>query len=213
MKKSIIIGLTGQTGSGKSTVCSFALSKGAAVINADSVAREVVQKGSRCLAQLAEAFGGDIIKSSGELDRKLLAKRAFSDKEKTGLLNSITHPFIIKSTAEKAEELRNQGYQIIVFDAPQLFESGADKICDVIVTVTAPEEIRLERIIRRDGLAPEEARLRMNAQLDEEYFRENSDYLIDGSKSIDEVKQEIGIVLEKIMSEKMRHNEKEAPDE
>ena len=71
----------------------------------------------------------------------------------------------------------------------------------------------LERIIRRDGLAPEEARLRMNAQLDEEYFRENSDYLIDGSKSIDEVKQEIGIVLEKIMSEKMRHNEKEAPDE
>lgn len=213
MEKSIIIGLTGQTGAGKSTVCSLALGKGAAVINADSIAREVVQSGSRCLSQLAAAFGEDIIKSSGELDRRLLAKRAFSDKEKTELLNSITHPYIIRNTKEKAEKLKAQGYSMIIFDAPQLFESGADLICDVIISVTAPEKLRLERIILRDGLSLEEAGLRMKAQHDEEFFREKSDYIIDGSESLDNVKKTVGEVLDKIMSKPLRLKEKEASDE
>ena len=192
--KKIFIGLTGQTGAGKSTVCEMAEGLSCSVINADKVAREVMGKNSDCLKRLAEFFGSDIILPDGNCNRKLLAKRAFASRENTDILNSITHPAIIERVREYID-IYSKESDIIIFDAPQLFESGGDKICDRIISVVAPFEVRLERIMSRDGISKEDALLRMNVQYDEEFFRSKSDYIIDGSQSIEQVKYQFKKII------------------
>ena len=191
--KNRVIGLTGQTGAGKSTVSAMAESYGCYIINADKVAREATAKNSECLKRLAEFFGNDIIDSNGECVRKLLAQRAFSSKENTDMLNSITHPMIIRRISE---------YKTVIIDAPQLFESGCDKLCDKIIAVTAPRSVRLERIIMRDGISEKDALLRINAQHDEEYYTSQADFVIDGSMSIEDVERKLKSILEKISANK-----------
>ena len=177
--KKIFIGLTGQTGAGKSTVCEAAEELSCRVINADKVAREVMGKNSDCLKRLAEFFGNDIILPDGNCNRKLLAKRAFSSRENTDILNSITHPAIIERVREYID-IYSKESDIIIFDAPQLFESGGDRLCDVIIAVTAPEKTRLDRIMQRDGIGESAARLRMSAQHGEDFFRSRADFVING---------------------------------
>ncbi len=187
--KKLIVGLTGQTGSGKSTVSKYAESLGCAVVDADSVAAETLTMGSDCLKRLAEIFGYDIIDSSGFCKRKLLAERAFSSRKNTDLLNSVTHPWIINRCREYIEELMHKDYDVILFDAPQLFESGGDRLCDYIIAIVADRNIRLKRILRRDGISEKDALLRINAQYNEEYYTKNSDYIIDGGQDINLVKE------------------------
>ena len=194
-QRHIVIGLTGQTGAGKSTVCGFAEKLGAAVVNADCVAREVMQPGSPCLEELAKVFGKDILQEDGSLKRKLLAKRAFSDKEKTELLNSISHPFITARAKAYIEKLKKEGIRIIIYDAPQLFESGGDSLCDKVATVTAPEEVRIQRIMKRDNISRGEAELRNSAQHDEKFFIEHSDYIIDGAREPEKVQESVRQML------------------
>lgn len=177
-EKRFIIGLTGQTGAGKSTVAKILEENGLFIINADSVAREVVEKGEPTLLKLANSFGDDILNSDGTLNRKLLASRAFSSRENTDLLNSITHPAITERIRLKISQAFENGEKAVVIDAPQLFESGENEMCDIIVTVAAPLEIRLHRIMNRDGVTEDEAALRINAQLSEEYYINNSDIVI-----------------------------------
>lgn len=174
-----LIGLTGQTGAGKSYVGECFKKAGFNIIDADYYAKLITQKNSEIFPQLQAQFGQDII-VNGELDRKLLAKRAFSSPENTKALNSIMHPAILKKCVEAAE-------YPAVFDAPQLFESGADKYCAKIVSVVAPKELRLERIMKRDSITQDEALLRMNAQYSEEFFRQNSDFtVINDGRNIEE---------------------------
>ena len=112
--KAIVVGLTGQTGAGKSTVAGYLEELGCGVINADAVAREAVKSGSECLKKLAGAFGEDVINEDGSCNRRLLAKRAFSSRENTELLNSLTHPWIISRTKEYIEGLCHKGYDMII---------------------------------------------------------------------------------------------------
>ena len=177
----MIIGLTGQTGAGKSTVCEFLREKGLFIVDCDKVARNVTEKGSKTLDLLAEAFGGDIILSDGTLNRKELASRAFQSAEKTALLNSITHPEIINAINNVIKEHKNEN---IILDAPTLIESGAYKLCDKIVSVLADANIRKERIIARDDISYAEAEKRMSAQKDDSFYKEYSDAVIfnDGDK-------------------------------
>ena len=173
-----IVGLTGLTGAGKSFVArSIAEKTGAAIVDCDLIAREVVEPGSPVLDKLAEHFGGDIVKD-GVLDRALLASRAFADPASTELLNSLTHPEIIRLTLERAEQLA-ETHDTVLIDAPQLFESGLDRYCDRIVAVVAPKKTRLRRIMERDGLTREEALRRMSRQLDEEEIVRRSDEVIE----------------------------------
>ena len=176
--KKIFIGLTGQTGAGKSTVCEMAEALSCSVINADKVAREVMGKNSDCLKRLAEFFGSDIILPDGNCNRKLLAKRAFASRENTDILNSITHPAIIERVREYID----------------IYSKESD-ISDRIISVVAPFEVRLERIMSRDGISKEDALLRMNVQYDEEFFRSKSDYIIDGSQSIEQVKYQFKKII------------------
>ena len=174
-----IIGLTGPTGSGKSTVAKYLTEKyGAAHIDCDLIAREIMQKNSPVLFQLAEVFGEDIIKPDGELDRGLLASRAFATKEGTKRLNSITHPIITSKALAKVKDFTLEGKTAVLLDAAAIFESKIDKLCAFTVVVTAPEETRLDRIMFRDSISREKALQRMNAQLSNAEYEAKADVVI-----------------------------------
>lgn len=180
----MIIGITGQTGSGKSTVCRYLSENGFFVCDCDAVAC-AVRNDAFIKARIAEAFGNDVVGENGELDRKELARRAFSSKESVGVLNSIMHPEILKRAFETMRNALENGYEYAVLDAPQLFESGADKLCDIIVSVTADKDKRLDRILMRDGISEKEAQARLDIQYDDAFYIEKSDFVIRNNDSDD----------------------------
>ncbi len=198
--KSKVIGLTGQTGAGKSTVSHMIgeMVSGTKIIDADKVAREALTNGSDCLKRLAKLFGCDIIRDDGSCDRKLLAQRAFSSEKNTSMLNEVTHPWIIARIEELIIRYRSEQCSMIVLDAPLLYESGGDALCDCVAAVTAPENVRLKRIIDRDGLTEQEALLRIKAQHQEQYYRSKVDFVIDGSLPPDEVRRQTELLLQRI---------------
>lgn len=187
MKKYKIIGLTGQTGAGKSTVSKVFEKIGAAVVDADKLVAELYTPDSICLKVLSAEFGADVILQDKSLDRKKLAQRAFASKEKTELLGKLIHPFVISLFLEKVESFVKNDKKLILFDAPQLFESRAYVVCDYIISVVADEEIRTKRIMSRDNISEEMAKSRINAQLSENYFKDNSDFILENNGSQDEL--------------------------
>lgn len=191
MRRAIKVGLTGQTGAGKSVVAEELKKYGFAVIDADEIAALVTEKGSPILPRLSENFGPDIIKEDGTLDKSLLATRAFSNPEYTKMLNEITHPEICRLILKKVNGAFFDGYEAVIIDAPQLFESRLSYDCNFIVSVVAPEELRLKRIIERDGLAEADARRRMSAQLPEEFFRAHSDLVIENDGDLETLKEKV----------------------
>lgn len=169
-----IIGLTGPTGSGKSSFAALAEQNGISVIDCDKVSRKVTESGSECLLKLAEAFGNDIIKD-GVLDRKLLASRAFGSPEKKALLEEIIFPFILDSVLNK---INNAKSNTVLLDAPTLYESGINELCGSVVAVLSDGEIRKQRIIKRDSLTEEQAALRMSAGKPDNFYLERADYIV-----------------------------------
>ena len=191
MRKAIKVGLTGTTGAGKSTVAEGLKKYGYAVIDADLIARIATERSSPLLPQLAEAFGADIINEDGSLNRKLLADRAFRSDFERNTLNSITHPEIIRLIEKKVQGAFWDGYEAVIIDAPQLFESGLAKSCNLVISVVAPEDVRLRRIMERDEMTEESARKRIRAQLPDDYFRQNSDFVIENTGNEEELKEKI----------------------
>ena len=191
-----LIGLTGQSGAGKSTAAELFEENGMTVINADALVAEIYESSPACLKSVAASFGADIINPDGTLNRKLLARRAFESKENTALLGAIVHPFVIAETLKILKTLSGT----VVFDAPQLFESNMDAVCDVIVSVTADEGVRAGRIIERDGLTREQARERISAQHSEEFFRSHSDYILENNGNILRFKAQTSALIEKIQA-------------
>ncbi|MBR1762846.1 MAG: threonylcarbamoyl-AMP synthase [Eubacterium sp.] len=189
LRKPFTIGITGQTGAGKGYVCSRLKDLGFKIIDSDSVARRLTEKGSPLLFELQKAFGEDILEN-GELNRALLASRAFAGKKETEKLNRIMHPAII-------EECKKQSEMLCVLDAPQLFEAKADGLCYKIICVTAPLETRLSRIMERDNISKEQAMQRINAQYDEKFYIDRSDYVIYNNG--DNIITHINKILEEIL--------------
>lgn len=173
-----IIGITGQTGAGKSTVCKTLAARGVHHIDADAVAKSLYQKGAPILSELQTAFGRQILTADGELDKKALAAAAFSTPEATARLNAIVHPAVTEKIRELLDTKRNSGVKSVIIDAISLFESGENALCDRTVGVVAPEEVRLARIVARDNLTKEEALLRMGAQKDESFYVEHCDAVL-----------------------------------
>ena len=201
MRDHKIIGLTGISGSGKSTVSKIFAENGCAVIDADVIAREVLDKNSICQKLIQIYYGDDIIDSIGQINRKKLGKTVFSDKQKLALLNSITHPFIISEAFKHIKNYKNMGCKFIIFDAPQRFESKADVICDFIISVTAPYDVCFERIRKRDNLSNDEIKKRLDCQYSDEYFKDKCDYIIDNRSSFRQLKNEILKLLELLKME------------
>lgn len=194
----MVVGLTGQTGSGKTTVCNAFENNGFTVINADMIARKVVDKGSPCLAELEDCFGKEILTADGDLNRKYLSKIVFNDKCKLEQLNSISYPYITSEILNQIRINSDMGNKLILLDAPTLFESRADDFCELIISVVAKYDIRLQRIISRDGLSKEEAENRMNSQHDEKFFVENSDFIIKNNKDLNNLSAVAKEVSDKI---------------
>ena len=157
-----LVALTGGIAAGKSTVAKRWVENGAIEIDADDLAREVVEPGSTGLQQVTEAFGASVLAESGELDRKALAKIIFEDPEKRELLNSILHPLIRQRTRELLEQLRNE--EIVVYSVPLLVETSVDHDFNLVVTVEAPEDEQIRRLVTSRGLSEIEAISRIASQ-------------------------------------------------
>ncbi|MDD7646022.1 MAG: dephospho-CoA kinase [Ruminococcus bromii] len=182
----MIVGLTGQTGAGKSTVSKILAERGCTVIDCDGVTRDPALYSGACLEELQKAFGRDIIEPDGSLNRRLLANRAFADEASAATLNRITHPVIYSRLCAEIDACRKAGARLIVLDAPTLFEAGADRLCRRVVSVVAEESVRLERIMRRDGLREAEAKRRMHAQQTDAFYADRSDFVLDNTVSVSE---------------------------
>lgn len=188
--KNIVLGLTGQTGAGKSTLCQYLQQKGCAVIDADQVARNVVEKGSACIADIVLEFGVEYLTMDGNLNRRKLAESVFTDKAKLKKLNDIMFPYIINMICEKIEQAKEADGGIILLDAPTLFESGCDKFCDRVVSVIASQDVRCHRIIERDGLSEEEAMHRITAQHNDAFYVERSWTVVQNNGDVSDLQQQ-----------------------
>lgn len=193
-----IIGLTGPTGSGKSSFSALAENKGIYVIDCDKISRQVTDRDSECLLKLSEAFGEDIIKD-GELDRKLLAARAFSDEGKKKLLEDIIFPFILSSVLEKIKKSESE---TILLDAPTLYESGINELCGDVIAVLSDKNIRKQRIIKRDSLTEEQADIRINAGKNDDFYLQKTKYIIYNNSTETEFLGKCEEILNILMEEK-----------
>ncbi len=181
----LTVGLTGQSGAGKGEFSRiFKSFQGVYCLDTDITAREVVEKGKPCLKELCDYFGNEILCDDGTLDRKKLASVAFADKDKHEMLNKITHFYVIREIKQWLCDIKNEGARVAIIDAPLLFESGADALCDVTVGVTAPYTTRLKRVIKRDGIDKKSAKLRLDSQPGDEFFEEKRDYIIANNGSL-----------------------------
>lgn len=194
-----VIGLTGQSGAGKTTVSEVFRLNGFAVINCDIVARQVTEPGSECSKELAKHFP-DCFDKAYKLDRQGLANEVFSDKAKLELLDGIVYPHINELIKQRISELSEE-YQYILLDAPTLFEAGADKLCDIIVAVTADKDARLQRITERDGISKELAEKRFSSQHSEEFFEKKCGYVIRNNGSREKAEKETLEII-KLIKEK-----------
>lgn len=170
-----IIGITGGSGSGKTTVAKLFEKKNMYRIDADAVAREVVEKGSPALEKIKYEFGSGVIRPDGTLDRKALADIVFNDTQKLEKLNNITHGYII----ERIDRLLSQcDCEWAIIDAAALFESGLDEKCDAVIAVVADTAVRKKRIMERDNMDEKSAEARIKAQKEVKFYVIDSDFVI-----------------------------------
>ncbi|MED3661961.1 dephospho-CoA kinase [Ureibacillus terrenus] len=193
----MIIGLTGSIASGKSTVSKMLKEYGFPIVDADVVARQVVEPGSETLNKIAEAFGKEVLTETGELDRKKLGSIIFNDEEKRQLLNSVIHPAIRKEMLRQRDEYLAKGEKTVIMDIPLLFESKLQHFVDKILVVAVSEEVQLERLMKRNQLSEEEAKARIRSQLPMPVKVQGADAVIDNNGTIEETRRQ----LEKILKE------------
>ncbi|MCI8332144.1 MAG: dephospho-CoA kinase [Clostridiales bacterium] len=200
VKTGKIMGLTGGIGAGKSYAAALFVQRGFALIDADEVSRKIYQKGGKCYFEVIECFGRAILDNEENIDRKALAAIVFQDQEQLDKLNQIAHRHIMILIQKQVDALREKGNRYILLDAPQLFEAGADRMCDFVVSVIAPEALRLERVIRRDGVKAEQAMARMRMQYDDAFFTAHSDYVIYNDEKHD-LAEQINKICSEVMEE------------
>lgn len=177
----LIIGMTGPSGAGKSVISSLFARYGVPSINTDEVYHDLLVPPSVCLDELVEHFGKAILAEDGRLDRAALAARVFAPGAEAELasLNAITHRHVLTEVRVRCASFASDGVSAVVVDAPQLYESGFDAECDRVLAVLAPPDVRLSRIMRRDGLTLSAATARLRAQKPDGFFIARADAVID----------------------------------
>lgn len=194
-KEISVIGLTGQSGAGKSTVSAILRAEGLAVLDADAISNRVSAKES--FLKEVKRFFPECVSDSG-LDRRAAASIVFNSPEKMRLYESLIFPYITKMIFSEIKRLSDEGEKIVVLDAPTLFESGLDKICDMIISVVAPMDVKIRRILERDGIPLELVTSRLSSQKSEDFFELRSDYVIENSSDFNELERKAAFVAEKI---------------
>ena len=187
-----IIGLTGGSGTGKGTFAALLRDKGAGWVDADAVYRTLCAQNREMLAALDAAFGG-VLDENGAPDRPKLARIVFADPAKLRQLNEITLPYIRTASLD---EMRAQGdCPFVLYDAPTLFEAGADDLCERIIGVLADTEVRVQRIMARDGLDEAAARARIGAQPDADFYRARCDYIVENNDDLADLQRQADAIL------------------
>jgi dephospho-CoA kinase len=197
----MILGLTGGIATGKSTVASMLRERNIPVIDADQIARQVVEPGKPAYRAIVEHFGKQILLPDGTLDRKKLGEIIFSNEAERQVLNSIVHPEVRKMMREQAEQAIRAGEPIIVMDIPLLFESKLRHMVDKVVVVYVPFDVQVRRLMERDDSSEEQALKRIRAQMPIEDKREMADYVIDNQGSREETERQVEQLLAKIKAE------------
>jgi dephospho-CoA kinase len=180
-----LVGLTGGIGSGKSTVAARLAEQGVPVVDADAVAREIVEPGEPALDDLAERFGDDVLAADGSLDRAALARVAFVDDEQRAALDAIMHPRIGERILQRVARLAEEGEPLVVIDHPLLIETDQTGRFDAVVVVLADEEVRVRRLVELRGLDEADVRARLRAQTDDATRRRVADHVLvnDGDRA------------------------------
>ncbi len=201
----LLVGLTGGIASGKSSVARMLVERGAVLIDADEIAREVVEPGTPAWSKIVEHFGSDILLSDRRVDRPALAAIVFKDPAKLALLNEITHPEVMRRIADRMEELKGTD-QVVIVDVPLLAEVGASDMFDLIVVVTASQDAQIERMHAARGMDPESARARIASQLPMDERAAIADVLIGNDGTLDELASEVGKLWELLEAKRGGHS-------
>lgn len=193
-----MIGLTGGIGSGKSTVAEMLRSHGFPVVDADQIARDIMEPGSPVLDEVAAEFGADLIGEDGTLDRAGLASRAFASEDATQKLNAITHPAIRKESARRFKEIEEAGEKAAVYDMPLLIELGMHKSMDLTVVVDVDAEERVRRLVAKRGLDAADARNRIERQIPDAERRAAADVILDNNGTREELETQVDALVARI---------------
>ena len=199
-----IIGITGRSGCGKSTLTDSIRAAGFRCVDADQVAREVLLPGSPCIVQLQQEFGADIVDEAGQVRRRLLADRAFAAPEGKAALDSLVLPEIIRRVCRLKQAAREAGAPLFVIDGAVIVGTDAEKECDHLCVVTAPFATSVARIAARDGIAPEMAARRLNAQTPEEVLLARADLVLRNDADLASLEESAAALCEQLQAEGAR---------
>ena len=197
----ITLGITGRSGCGKSTVTSIFAAHGVPLADADQMSREILLPGSPLLPQLAERFGDDILRADGTLNRRLLADRAFATPEGKRALDALTHPEILRRIRAAKQAAQEAGNRLFVLDGAVIVGTEAEAECDRLAVVTAPFATSVARIAARDGISPEMAARRLNAQTPEETLRAHADYVLCNDGALEALEASANTLCEQLLAE------------
>ncbi len=191
----MIIGLTGGTGTGKTTISALFEQKGFKVIDFDKVTHEVYAPGSACINEISAAFGKEILLPDGSLNRRQLGEIVFADKKSLDTLNDIVYKYILAHTNKTIKAHKDKK---LLLDAPTLFEAGLNKICDCIIGVIARKDIKISRVSVRDSLDTKSIEERINSQKPDSFYRDNCDFIIENNEGFRELEIQVNSIFEKL---------------
>ena len=184
---------------GKSTVCKEILKiSNSKLVDADVIAKSLDFPGSRYIEEIENLFGKKVINNDKTLNRQALGNIIYNDFQKKLELDKLTFKYVVKKIYEEVDKLKNENLDFIVIDAPLLFEAEIDKNCDYTISVIAKEEIKIDRICKRDNLSLDIAKSRLSIQKNDEFFKHNSDFIILNNGNIEEMKKEIERIIDSI---------------
>ena len=190
-----IIGITGSSGSGKTTLSQILNErKDVKLIDADKVVKEMSIPGTEYLKEIEKSFGKEILLEDGNLNRKLLGKKIYNEKEALEKLNKLTFKYVVNEILNRIKKSKEEQIQFLIIDAPLLFEAGLEKNCDYVVVLVAKEELKIQRICERDNIDEQTARSRLRIQHQDSYYTEKADFVIENNENCN-LKNEINVLL------------------
>lgn len=192
-----IIGITGSSGAGKTTLSKILNErKDVKVIDADKVVRELNIPGTEYMKAIRQTFGIEVFLDDGNLNRKKLASKIYNDNKSRENLNSLTFKYVVDEILRRIKNIKDENINIVVIDAPLLFESGLEKCCDAVVALIADKKLKIKRICKRDNIDEETAEKRLDIQQDDDYYIKRADYVIINKENCD-LKSEIDKIFKK----------------